>query len=72
MPYSVSCLANNIPHVGMPALSENLAMYDCIPKTLTSLRYSQTASTAVQPKKTSKKYCSKAELMPHKGGRDVT
>ena len=62
----------NIPQVGIDAFSVYFAVYDCIPNTLTRLRYNQTASTAVQPKNTNKKYCNKAELMPHKTGTEVT
>ena len=39
--------------------------------TATSFRYSQIASTAVQEKKTSKKYCSKAATTPQRGSISV-
>ena len=56
----------------MADLSTYFAVYGCMLKIFTRFRYNQTASTAVHPKNTNRKYCRRAELIPHRAGTEVT
>lgn len=56
---------------GIAALSVYLEVSPSDPNTVTSLRYNNIDSAAVQAKNTRKKYCTKADTIPHNSGTPV-